>query len=144
MGDMADMSLDMFYTDMDEFDYYYAPPQRKKKRFFGPGPCPVCGKRTFLKEGVNGRFYGCSNYPECKGSRNYDPSLDAQEERPGKISAHVTIVTKGPVCGKTCRFLYVDRDFIETHNCLLFDVELTRENDNTLRCKKCLKKKLSS
>ena len=29
-------------------------------------PCPKCGKPLVYKEGKNGQFIGCSNYPECK------------------------------------------------------------------------------
>lgn len=28
--------------------------------------CPRCGGTLILKKGVNGSFYGCSNYPKCK------------------------------------------------------------------------------
>ena len=28
--------------------------------------CPVCGKPLVFKNGANGEFIGCSNYPECK------------------------------------------------------------------------------
>ncbi|MCH4200549.1 MAG: restriction endonuclease [Clostridium tyrobutyricum] len=28
--------------------------------------CPRCGNKLILRTGKNGRFYGCSNYPECK------------------------------------------------------------------------------
>jgi len=33
------------------------------------GPSDDC--ETELKEGQFGKFYGCKNFPECKGSRNY-------------------------------------------------------------------------
>lgn len=36
----------------------------------GKGKCPKCGSDTLLKEGQFGKFYGCINFPECKGSRN--------------------------------------------------------------------------
>ncbi|HGG5248842.1 TPA: DNA topoisomerase III [Salmonella enterica subsp. enterica serovar Paratyphi B] len=33
-----------------------------------PGPpCPVCGGRTAQRRGKNGVFYGCVNYPACRG-----------------------------------------------------------------------------
>ena len=28
--------------------------------------CPRCGTVMFLRNGKNGVFWGCSNYPECK------------------------------------------------------------------------------
>lgn len=36
----------------------------------GPGPCPKCGAPTILRIGKYGEFYGCSNFPKCKGNRN--------------------------------------------------------------------------
>ncbi|EBH0783481.1 DNA topoisomerase III [Salmonella enterica] len=33
-----------------------------------PGPpCPVCGGRTAQRQGKNGLFFGCVNYPACRG-----------------------------------------------------------------------------
>lgn len=38
----------------------------------GPGRCPKCGANTTLRNGKNGKFYGCTNFPKCKGNRNYE------------------------------------------------------------------------
>ncbi len=35
----------------------------------GPG-CPECGKPMRKRRSQNGEFWGCSGYPECRGSRN--------------------------------------------------------------------------
>ncbi|HEX8993951.1 MAG TPA: AAA domain-containing protein [Candidatus Paceibacterota bacterium] len=32
--------------------------------------CPRCGAKMILRNGRRGRFYGCSRYPYCKGTRN--------------------------------------------------------------------------
>jgi ssDNA-binding Zn-finger/Zn-ribbon topoisomerase 1 len=40
----------------------------------GPGPCPLCGARTVKRAGSKGFFYSCTLYPECRGSRNFDPA----------------------------------------------------------------------
>ena len=44
-------------------------PQRRPKR---PPVCPKhgCGKTMVLKNGRHGRFWSCSNYPTCRGTRN--------------------------------------------------------------------------
>jgi len=31
--------------------------------------CPTCGSSMALRSGKYGRFYGCSNYPRCRGTR---------------------------------------------------------------------------
>lgn len=36
----------------------------------GAGNCPLCNCPTVLRKGKYGNFYGCSNFPSCKGSRN--------------------------------------------------------------------------
>lgn len=33
--------------------------------------CPVCGSVMVIREGTYGIFYGCSRYPDCKGTRPY-------------------------------------------------------------------------
>ena len=33
--------------------------------------CPKCGSKMFLRNGRFGKFYGCSRYPMCKGTRNF-------------------------------------------------------------------------
>lgn len=73
MGEMADYYLDQCFdpyyyeeTDTEYDDSVFFP--REKPR--GPGPCPICGFATVLKTGIHGQFYGCSQYPGCRGSRN--------------------------------------------------------------------------
>ena len=35
-----------------------------------PGPdCPSCGAPTVLRTSARGEFYGCSNFPTCRGTR---------------------------------------------------------------------------
>ena len=33
-------------------------------------PCPVCGGVMRVRHGKTGDFWGCTNYPACKGTRN--------------------------------------------------------------------------
>lgn len=32
--------------------------------------CPECGLKMVARNGKFGKFWGCSNYPECKGTRD--------------------------------------------------------------------------
>ncbi len=34
--------------------------------------CPECGEEMVLREGKYGKFWGCSGYPECKHTENYE------------------------------------------------------------------------
>ncbi|MPZ86690.1 MAG: type I DNA topoisomerase [Nitriliruptorales bacterium] len=38
-------------------------------------PCPVCGKGTIRREGRYGPFYGCQDYPNCKGIVNVEQRI---------------------------------------------------------------------
>jgi len=31
--------------------------------------CPECGARMVIREGPYGKFYGCSKFPYCRGTR---------------------------------------------------------------------------
>lgn len=46
-----------------------ATPEIQGRERSGP-PCPRCGGTTRVREGRNGRFYGCVRYPECNGTAN--------------------------------------------------------------------------
>lgn len=43
-------------------------------------PCPVCGGVMRVRHGAKGDFWGCINYPACKGMRNIAPQ-SAKEGR---------------------------------------------------------------
>lgn len=44
----------------------------KKQAQLQQGVCPRCGGRLVLRNGQNGQFFGCSNYPNCKFIKNID------------------------------------------------------------------------
>ena len=62
MEDFAKMFLDMNKTN--PVDYV------KKYRDQLENKCPECGGELVLRSGKFGEFYGCSNYPQCKYTRN--------------------------------------------------------------------------
>ena len=63
--------LDEFGTEISSKSLKASKPTKGQKlKLCGIGPCPKCGADTELKKGKYGKFYGCINYPSCKGSRN--------------------------------------------------------------------------
>lgn len=76
MGDMADyylsQSLDAYWeTDMAGYDNYALTPWRSDYiKPHGPGLCPKCKATTTERNGPYGKFYGCTRFPQCRGSRN--------------------------------------------------------------------------
>ncbi len=43
---------------------------KKMKKNIKSGICPRCGGKLVLRNGRNGQFYGCSNYPNCKFTKS--------------------------------------------------------------------------
>lgn len=43
---------------------------RKQKKREKSSLCPRCGGSLVLRKGQHGKFYGCSNFPKCRYSRN--------------------------------------------------------------------------
>ena len=63
--------------------------------------CPECGGQLSIRLGRNGRFIGCSNFPECKYTRNLEGDSSAPEPE--------TLDRECPECGgqlqiKTSRY----------------------------------------
>ena len=65
MGEMADYTIEQFECQDEYWEY-----QRGACGPHGLGPCPRCGKLTQKKVGKYGTFYGCVDFPKCKGSRS--------------------------------------------------------------------------
>lgn len=64
-------------------------PLTKKENEVSDQVCPDCGKPMYLRTGANGKFYGCSGYPDCRKTLPY---IDPNEKT--KIC---------PECGKPMR-----------------------------------------
>lgn len=48
-----------------------------------PG-CPKCGKKMKLRSGKFGQFWGCTGYPQCRGTREYEtPAVTAESCKNG-------------------------------------------------------------
>jgi hypothetical protein len=54
--------------------------------------CPKCKRKLILKNGKNGQFWGCANYPECRESRPFS-------ERVRRLSAEIEALKKGNAAG---------------------------------------------
>ena len=42
--------------------------------------CPECQKKMISRTGQYGRFWGCSDYPTCKGTRDSNGRSKAERE----------------------------------------------------------------
>jgi len=52
--------------------------------------CPICGKKMIIKLSRNGKFYSCSNYPECTGARTIEGNVLEGPKETGEMC---------PLCG---------------------------------------------
>lgn len=150
MGDMADFALDCSMDEDEHYERYrdaplsvqyeegivdehgaligfpgcrlVSSPRRLSKKPSGEGACPLCGGGTREITGVNGVFYGCLNYPKCKGSRN-SCEVD-METRADKLKLLETKKTTQKVRADIIAFLgRIDHNFNiskleETYNAL--------------------------
>ena len=82
MGDGADMAMECMFDDdeaycngdldIDTGEEVYSPMTRKSSnKVFGFGPCPICGGQMHQCSGNFGLFWGCNDFPKCKGTRGY-------------------------------------------------------------------------
>lgn len=93
MGEIAD---DLFDSMMDIDDAVFSQPRHRKRKPSGPGPCPTCGGKTVIKKGPYGTFYGCVDFPRCKGTRGGDGSPLPKGLGPCPICEATTVKRKGP------------------------------------------------
>ena len=81
MGEMADYYLDLAWDapldehtgeSVEDWNSYWS--RKKPAKPSGPGACPRCGAKTRIRmNSFTGQaFYGCTKFPECKGSRDGD------------------------------------------------------------------------
>ena len=42
--------------------------------------CPLCGKPMKLRSSRYGPFYGCQNFPACRGVRQVDEEVDERDQ----------------------------------------------------------------
>jgi DNA topoisomerase-1 len=97
--------------------------------------CPECGGQLSIRLGRNGRFIGCTNYPECKYTRNMtgESAAAAPEVVEGKLCPECS----SPLVIKTGRF----GKFIGCSNypkCKHIE-PLEKPEDTGVRCPECNK-----
>jgi DNA topoisomerase-1 len=64
--------------------------------------CPDCGSKLSIRLGRNGRFVGCTNYPECKYTRNLND--DGPQTPPEVVDGRVCPKCEAPLVIKTGRY----------------------------------------
>jgi DNA topoisomerase-1 len=64
--------------------------------------CPECGSQLSIRLGRNGRFVGCTNYPECKYTRNLND--EAQQSAPEIVEGKSCPKCGSPLVIKSGRY----------------------------------------
>ena len=65
--------------------------------------CPECGNALSIRLGRNGRFIGCTNYPECSYTRNLNDNA-AVSETPETVEGRVCPKCESPLVIKAGRY----------------------------------------
>ncbi|WP_404359890.1 type I DNA topoisomerase [Methylotuvimicrobium sp. KM1] len=65
--------------------------------------CPECGSPLSIRLGRNGRFIGCTNYPECSYTRNLNEDASKSSE-PEVVEGRVCPKCESPLVIKTGRY----------------------------------------
>ncbi|BBA33472.1 DNA topoisomerase I [Methylocaldum marinum] len=97
--------------------------------------CPECGGQLSIRLGRNGRFIGCTNYPECKYTRNM--TGEAASAAPEVVEGKLCPECSSPLVIKTGRF----GKFIGCSNypkCKHIE-PLEKPEDTGVRCPECNK-----
>lgn len=58
-------------------------------------PCPQCGGPMVVCEGPFGRFWGCRDYPRCRGTRNVQENTRRQDHQDRQDSKRVAAAVRG-------------------------------------------------
>ena len=64
--------------------------------------CPECGSQLSIRLGRNGRFIGCTNFPECKYTRNLND--DSAQPEAEIVEGRTCPECNGPLAIKTGRY----------------------------------------
>lgn len=67
--------IDVIYSNLGKYAGNNKEQHIKDVKKFKEGyQCPLCNGRLIVKSGKYGSFWGCSNYPVCKFTRNITPN----------------------------------------------------------------------
>ena len=73
--------------------------------------CPDCGGILTLKNSRRGKFYGCSNFPKCRFTKDADDEGDEKAADIIKTKLKCPVCSKGDVALKGKKFICTDCDW---------------------------------
>lgn len=69
--------------------------KEKKELIIAEGiKCEICGKEMVIREGKYGRFYGCIDYPKCKGIKPISTGVTCPKCKLGELSERISSKTR--------------------------------------------------
>ncbi|MBM2816719.1 MAG: topA [Ignavibacteria bacterium] len=71
--------------------------------------CDLCGNPMYIREGKFGKFYGCTDYPKCKGIKQMTTGIACPKCHDGKLSMRYSKKTNKKFYGCT---RYPDCDYL--------------------------------
>ena len=75
----------ILYTDNNDEEKKQKHLTYVKEQKYNPSICPRCGGKLVVRtakrgDNVGKQFYGCSNYPKCKYTRNIESSNESNQK----------------------------------------------------------------
>lgn len=106
--------------------------------------CPKCGGKMLLRQGRFGRFYGCADYPKCKGILPLSTHVKCPECKEGELVEKFSPKTKKKFWGCSnypkCKYLTnrepIDKECPECGNYYV-EVRFKKENDEWQKYAAC-------
>jgi DNA topoisomerase-1 len=95
--------------------------------------CDICGKPMFIREGKFGKFYGCSDYPNCKGIKPFLTKLKCPKCESGFLIERFSPKTRKKFWGCSS---YPDCDFITNNEPIEEECPSCNNNYLEMRYKK--------
>ncbi|GAA0772429.1 hypothetical protein GCM10008908_18680 [Clostridium subterminale] len=71
-------TVGMVSKGTDDFNLESEEDIRRQQEYDDKRPnCPICNSKMVMRKGPYSTFWGCSNYPDCTGTRSINSNDDA-------------------------------------------------------------------
>jgi len=122
--------------------------EEKKEPVLAEGViCDVCGKPMYIRESRYGKFYGCSDYPKCKGIKPFTIGVKCPKCSEGDVIERVSPknrkkfygCSRYPDCDYISNYMPVDQHCPECDHHYL-ETRFKKVDDvweKSLRCPQC-------
>ncbi len=106
--------------------------------------CDLCGSPMYIRESKFGKFYGCSNYPKCKGTKPYTTGIKCPKCKEGIIVEKFSPKSRKkfygcsryPECDYISKYEPVDKKCPSCGHYFM-EIHFKKENDKWIKYLQC-------